>query len=86
MVLGVVSDDSKADAESFVIQMGLTFPVLFDDGGAVHALYQMESGGTASVYPQDWVVGAAGEVVYHNNHYEPDEMIAVIEAELDGIE
>ncbi len=86
IVFGLVSDDTKEDAENFVKQMGVTFPVLFDEGGTVHALYEMESGGTSSVYPQDWVVGASGEVVYHNNHYEPDEMIAVIEAELAGIE
>ena len=37
---------------------------------------------TNSAYPQDWIVGVDGTIVYVNTQYEPDEMAQIIEAEL----
>lgn len=62
--------------------MGLTFPVLFDQGGRVHGMFGRLSHDFGTVYPQDYVVGVDGTIRYVNAGYEPDEMTAVIEAEL----
>lgn len=62
--------------------MGVTFPVLFDQGGTVQSQYGRLRHSFGTVYPQDWIVGIDGTVVYVNPGYEPDEMVATIEAEL----
>ncbi len=77
-----MGEDDFGSATTFVDQMGVTFPVLWDDGGAVLAQYAQYGVDTNSAYPQDWIIGADGTVAYHNDHYEPDEMLAIIEAEL----
>lgn len=79
---GIASQDSEAQVQNFVEQMGLTFPILFDEGGTVQERYGRLSHGFGTVYPQDYVVDIDGKVAYVNAGYEPDEMIAVIEAEL----
>ena len=86
MVWGIGSEDSLANLTTFVNQMGLTYPVLFDEGAAVKADYDPGRSGTNSVYPQDWIVGVDGTVVYVSTSYASDEMIAVIEAELAKVE
>jgi len=61
--------------------MGVTFPILYDTGGAVHTLYSQQSA-EGTIYPQDWIIGVDGRVKYVNNGYDAAAMIAVIEAEL----
>ncbi|MDP6946602.1 MAG: redoxin domain-containing protein, partial [Myxococcota bacterium] len=82
VVWGIGSQDDFASLEGFTKQMGLTFPVLWDDGAEVKALYDPGKVPTNSVYPQDWIVGVDGTIVYVNTTYEPDEMAAIIEDEL----
>ena len=62
--------------------MGLTFPILFDGGGLVHGSYGELRHEFGTRYPQDWIIGVDGTLLYVNTAYEPDEMTAVIEAEL----
>ena len=33
-------------------------------------------------YPQDWVIGKDGRVIYMNNHFQLDAMVAAIESQL----
>jgi len=82
VVWGIGSQDELDNLTTFASQMGLTFPVLYDEEGAVQELYNPGAVPTNSIYPQDWVIGADGAVKYVNTIYDPDEMIAVIEAEL----
>lgn len=82
LVWGIGSEDDFENLSVFSEQMGLTFPVLFDDGGAVQALYNPGDVPTNSVYPQDWIIGTDGTVKYVNTVYDPDEIMAVLEAEL----
>ncbi len=82
VVWGIGSDDTFEDLVAFRDQMGLTFPILYDEGGAVQALYAQQSAFESTVYPQDWIIGSDGRVAYVNNGYDPEAMIAVIEAEL----
>lgn len=62
--------------------LGLTFPVLFDQGGVVHESYAMQTGFQGTVYPQDWIIGTDGKVAYVNSGYDNEAMAAVIEEEL----
>ena len=67
---------------SFTELMGLTYPVLHDEAGELLVVYDPGKPPTNSAYPQDYIVGVDGTVVYVNTKYEPDEMIDVIEEEL----
>ena len=82
VVWGIGSEDPLASLQAFTEQMGVTFPVLFDGGGQVHAQYDIGPRATNPIHPQDWIVGVDGTLVYVNNTYEPSGMIAGIEAEL----
>jgi peroxiredoxin len=82
VVWGIGSDDNLNNLTGFVNQMGLTFPVLFDEGGTVKDMYNPGEKFTNSVYPQDWIIGVDGTVVYVNTVYAPDEMFDVLDAEI----
>jgi len=83
-VWGIAPDDSFGTLTTFSDEMGLSFPILYDDGGVVHGAYNAGAKTTNSVYPQDWIIGANGTVLYVNTAYDPDQMIGVLEAELAG--
>lgn len=62
--------------------LGVSYPILIDTTGSVHAQYQQASPFPTGAYPQDWIVGTDGRVVYVNNTFSLAEMIAVVDAEL----
>ncbi len=74
--------DDGATLRSFVADLGLTYPILWDEGGAVYQDYGVLRDVPFAIFPQDWIVGSDGRVAYVNNAYEPDEMVHVIEREL----
>lgn len=78
----VYQGDTLETFTDFRDQMGLTYPVLYDDDAIVYEDYnqQAEFGGT--IFPQQWLIGADGTVIYVNNAYEPDALIATIEEAL----
>ena len=82
VVWGIGSQDSLSSLQGFATQMGLTFPVLFDDGAVVQADYDPGKQATNSVYPQDWIIGADGNLVYVNTTYEREEIFALLDDEL----
>lgn len=82
VVWGIGAEDPLEALVAFEAQMGLSFPILFDEGGSVHAQYDVGPAATNTIYPQDWIIGVDGEVVYVSNSYDPVEMIAILEAEL----
>lgn len=84
VVYGIAADDEAPIARDFAEALGLTFPILMDTGGTVHSEYSMFSAFSTAAFPQDWVIGTDGRIVYGNNTFEPDEMRAVIERELAG--
>ena len=86
VVWGIGSQDAFGTLQGFTNQMGLTFPVLWDDGAAVKGLYDPGKTPTNSVYPQDWIVGVDGTIAYVGTSYKPEEMYAILEAELAKIE
>lgn len=82
VVWGISSEDRYADLVEFTDQMGLTYPILFDEGGLVHDQYNPGDIPTNSLYPQDWIIVADGRVRYVNTIYDPVELMAVLDAEL----
>ncbi len=83
MVLGIGTEDLKENVEQFALQFGPTFPVLYDEGSVVfRTSYVMESLFGSSLFPQVWVVGVDGTLVFHDNQHDLDTLSAVVEAEL----
>jgi peroxiredoxin len=82
MVFGVASREPAEDLEAFRDAMGISFPILRDEDGAVAEVYSQLMAFPSAAYPQDWVVGAEGRVVYVNNGFELDAMTSAIENEL----
>ena len=62
MVWGIAADDAYDDLIDYRAALGLTFPILFDEGGQVHSLYQQQTAYDQTIYPQDWLIDEA-----HNN-------------------
>ena len=81
VVWGIGSQDGYEDLVGFRDQMGVTFPILFDEGARVQAQYEQVRA-RASVYPQDWIIGPDGVVLYVNNAYDAEAMSAIIESAL----
>jgi len=82
VVWGIASQDERARVSRFKAQLGLTFPILYDDRGQVLNRYGRLRHSFGTVYPQDWIVGVDGKVAYVNPGYEPDEITAILDAEL----
>ena len=78
MVLGIASEDLEEDVQEYVEQLGVTFPVLMDTDGSVHAQYLQQSAFPSAAYPQDWVIGPDSKIVYRNNGYELDAILSVL--------
>ncbi len=78
MVWAIGSQDPYDDLVAFYEHMGITYPVLFDEGARVQRQYEQVRA-RASVYPQDWIIGPDGTVLYVNNEYDAEAMAAIIE-------
>ena len=79
---GVGSEDSRETLINFATSFGLSFPILEDPEGSVHAKYDMNQAFPTAAYPQDWIVGPDGTILYVNNGFEPDEIRFVLERSL----
>lgn len=82
VVWGIGSMTPEDDIRNFAEYMGLTFPILLDSTGSLGDAYNLGMSFPSAAFPQDWVIGADGNIVYGNNAFELDEMIAAIESEL----
>lgn len=78
---GLVRDDA---AIAFADALDLTMPVLYDEGGVVHAGYVTLSEVPSAAYPEEWIVGTDGTIVDHAALYDYRAVIDVIESELGG--
>jgi len=78
-VLLVGPDDPVESLIAMRDQLGLTMPVLYDEGGQVHKVYQVDSAFTDVVYPQEYLIDASGQIVYVSNTYEPDRLQELID-------
>lgn len=83
MVWGIGTQDTQENVELFTKQFGPTFPVLFDDQGVVfRTSYLMDTLFGTSLFPQLWVVGVDGTLVYSSNQHDLDALLEVLDAEL----
>ena len=82
MVWGIASRESAETVQRFVDQYGMTFPILLDTDERVNNTYAQEMAFPSAAYPQDWVIGTDGVVVYANIGFELDAMVAALEREL----
>ena len=81
MVFGIASQEPQGDVEQYIEQLGITFPILIDQNGSVHAQYQQEMAFPSAVYPQDWVIGPDSTILYRNNGYELDAILTLLGVE-----
>ncbi len=82
MVWGIASRENAAVVRTYVEQPGVTFPILIDRDGAVNAAYRQNPAFPSAAFPQDWIVGPDGTVVYVNNGFELDAMETALDAAL----
>ena len=80
---------NQGQISQFVIDNGLTFPILKDTRsgpgigtGVVYDQYYLPNQG--SPYPRDFIIGTDGNVYYANNEIDTEYMIAIIEMLLAG--
>jgi len=83
-VWAIASGEEADTVQGYVDVLGPTFPVLMDTNGKVHEEYSQSSAFPSAAYPQDWVIGTDGKVVYVNNSFEVDAVVTAIDNELDG--
>jgi peroxiredoxin len=81
-VWGIVSREPRETAISYAEHFGLSFPILLDGDGRVFDDYNLGMPFPTGAYPQDWIVGTDGTIVYANNTFSPDAMINVLDQQL----
>ncbi len=79
---GIASEDRLETVEAFATAFDIQMPLLYDENGRVHATYPTQSKFPSAAYPEDWIIGVDGTIVYHGNTYELEEMEATILNEL----
>jgi len=82
VVWGITSREPPQNVQRYADQLGLTFPLLLDQNGAVLRTYALQAAFPTTAYPQDWIVGRDGIVLYASNRFELGSMRAILEAEL----
>lgn len=76
-----ISNEPVPVIETFIVDQGITFPVLWDNQG-VYGQYNIPGG--QSPYPRDFIVDAEGILRLTNTEYDPGLMISVLESLLDS--
>jgi peroxiredoxin len=85
VVWAIASEERNIDElERFVDALDLSMPVLYDEGGLVHADYVTLPYVPSAAYPEEWIIGTDGAIAYHASLYDHAAVVAVIEAELAG--
>ncbi len=85
MVWAIASEErTEEDAFYFAEALDLTMPVLYDEDGVVHEDWVTYSEVPAAAYPEEWIVGTVGFIVYQEGIYDYDAVVEVIEAVLGG--
>lgn len=81
-VWGIASGEHEDTVRNYTERLGVTYPILIDRDGRVFNQFQLRMAFATGAYPQDWVVGTDGVLVYANNRWEPDAMMGVLDREL----
>ena len=83
VVWGIASSENAEVVRNYAESLGLTYPILLDVDGQVNRDYAQVMAFPTGAYPQDWVIGTDGVVVYANNRFELAELTAAVESQLD---
>ena len=70
VVWGIATRETRDRVRAYTDALGVTFPVLLDEDGSVDRMYDLMFAFPTGAYPQDFVVGTDGRIVYAHN--EPD--------------
>lgn len=84
MLWGIASNESAPRVREYTEALGLTFPILLDTDGAVDRLYSLEFAFPTGAYPQDFVVGTDGRIVYASNEPDVEAIEDAVVSELAG--
>lgn len=76
------ADARQSDVEYFVEALDIDMPVFYDEGGVVQDDYITLASVPAGAYPQEWIIGTDGTVVYHWSQYDHDAIVDVLESQL----
>jgi len=83
VVWGIATRESADRVRSYTEALGVTFPVLLDETGEVDRLYDLAFAFPTGAYPQDFVVGTDGRIVYASNEPDVEAIEAAVVAELE---
>ncbi len=82
MIFAIGTQDELLKITQFAMQLGVTFPVLFDsDSGVFQSYFQLPA--FKSIFPQQALIDAEGVVAYHETGYYPLALRAAVEAALE---
>jgi len=81
-VWGISSREDADRVRTYAENLGLTFPILLDETGTVDRMYDLAFAFPTGAYPQDFVVGADGRIVYASNRPDVEAIEAAVAAEL----
>lgn len=81
---GIATMEDEERVRTYVESLGVTFPVLLDHTGEVDRLYDLEFAFPTGAYPQDFVVGTDGRIVYASNEPDVEAIEAAVVSELAG--
>ena len=84
LFVGISNTNNQNVIANFIIENGLTFPILFDSGssggvqgGDTYDLYYMPNDG--SPYPRDFIIGQDGTIEYANNEIDTEWMLHILD-------
>ena len=78
-MLGIADADSEDQLNDFRDALGITFPILVDTNGEVDAAWAVTPEYDDTLYPQEYVVDAQGNIVFISNSYDPEALQAVLD-------
>lgn len=81
-VWGIATREDAARVRAYTESLGVTYPILLDTTGEVDALYDLAFAFPTGAYPQDFVVGTDGRIVYASNVPDVEAIEAAVVAEL----
>lgn len=83
VVWGIATREDAERVRAYADSLGVDFPVLLDETGDVDRLYDLAFAFPTGAYPQDFVVGTDGRVVYASNQPDVEAIERAVVAEMD---
>lgn len=81
-VWGIANREAAETVRGYTEALGLTYPILLDEFGDVNRMYELAFAFPTGAYPQDYVIGTDGRVVYVANEPDVEHIEAAVREEL----